>query len=357
MGPRDDAELIFLHPGAQTADAVLDRLVAFVDDARRSLDLAVYDAYLAEGRAQRLIAALDAAESRGVRVRAVYNDDEADRRRTSATPPSGPSLLPLLREAVPAKAIDGIPDLMHHKYVIRDGASVWTGSANWTDHSWDAQENVLVVVHNAPLAGAFTRDFEQLWNRERVEGSGTFDDDVDPLQFAGLPLRARALFAPGRGKAISQLFASRIGQATTRVRVCSPVITSTPILATLAEVVDDARCNVRIVVDGPMMQRAIDQWREDGRAAWKVPLFERLERAMLVHRKQSSPFGAAGARNYMHAKVVVCDNVTFLGSYNCSHSGELNAENVVEFRGEAFADRCADYVDQVFAAYSPVAAC
>ena len=101
MNPRDDAELLFLHPGAQTADQVLDRLVAFVDAAQQSLDLAVYDAHLDDGRAQRLIAALDAAEARGVRVRAVYNDDEADRRRAATSSPTGPSLLPLLREAVP----------------------------------------------------------------------------------------------------------------------------------------------------------------------------------------------------------------------------------------------------------------
>jgi phosphatidylserine/phosphatidylglycerophosphate/cardiolipin synthase-like enzyme len=117
-------------------------------------------------------------------------------------------------------------------------------------------------------------------------------------------------------------------------------------------VVDDARCNVRIVVDGPMMQRAIDQWRADGRAAWKVPLFERIERAGLVHRKPSNPFGRAGDHDYMHAKVVVCDDIALLGSYNCSHSGEFNAENVIEFRGAAFADRCAAYVDDVFARYA-----
>ncbi|CAB4836535.1 MAG: hypothetical protein F2754_14815 [Actinobacteria bacterium] len=351
MSPRDDAELIFLHPGAQTADSVLERLLAFVDDAHRSIDLAVYDAHLADGRAQRLIATLDAAEARGVRVRAIYNEDAADRRHEATAPPSGPSLLPLLREAVPAKAIDGVPDLMHHKYVIRDRASVWTGSANWTDNSWDAQENVLVMLHNPPLADAFTRDFEQLWSREQVEGSGAFDDDVDPMQFAGAPVRARALFAPGRGRAISQLFASRIGQATTRVRVCSPVITSTPILATLAEVIDDERCDVRVVVDGPMMQRAIDQWRRDGRASWKVPLFERMERAGVVQRKPSSPFGAAGVRDYMHAKVLVADDFTLLGSYNCSHSGESNAENVVELRSAAFAAQCATFVDDVFSRY------
>ena len=100
-----------------------------------------------------------------------------------------------------------------------------------------------------------------------------------------------------------------------------------------------------------MMQRAIDQWRRDGRASWKVPLFERMERAGVVQRKPSSPFGAAGVRDYMHAKVLVADDFTLLGSYNCSHSGESNAENVVELRSAAFAAQCAMFVDEVFSRY------
>ena len=342
-----DAELLFLHPGAQRADDVLARLLAFIDGATRSLDVAIYDAHLDDGRASHVVAALDAVE-----VRAVYNEDDADRRRASVTPPSGPSLLPRLPRAVPAKAIDGVPDLMHHKYVVRDRASVWTGSTNWTDDSWELQENLVLVVHDAPLAQAFTRDFEQLWRREVVEGTGAFDDAPDPLHYRGTPMEARALFAPGRGKAIGQLYATRIGRATRRVRLCSPVITSAPILATLAEVVDDRACDVAVVVDGPMMQRALDQWARDGRAEWKVPLFRRIEQAGVVRRKPSHAFGSGGPRDHLHAKVLVCDDVTLTGSYNCSHSGERNAENVVELRNAPFADECAAFVEQVVARYS-----
>ena len=31
-----------------------------------------------------------------------------------------------------ALPIAGVPDLMHHKYMVRDGESVWTGSTNFT---------------------------------------------------------------------------------------------------------------------------------------------------------------------------------------------------------------------------------
>ena len=116
--------------------------------------------------------------------------------------------------------------------------------------------------------------------------------------------------------------------------------------------VDDQSCDVQVIVDGPMMQRAIDQWSRDGRAEWKVPLFQRLEKAGVVHRKASHPFGSPGARDHLHAKVLVCDDTTLTGSYNCSHSGERNAENIVELRNRRFADDCAAFVELVFARYA-----
>jgi phosphatidylserine/phosphatidylglycerophosphate/cardiolipin synthase-like enzyme len=53
----------------------------------------------------------------------------------------------------------------------------------------------------------------------------------------------------------------------------------------------------------------------------------------------------------MHAKVTVADDVTFLGSFNLSHSGELNAENVLEIADPPLADRLAAFVDTIRAKY------
>jgi phosphatidylserine/phosphatidylglycerophosphate/cardiolipin synthase-like enzyme len=53
----------------------------------------------------------------------------------------------------------------------------------------------------------------------------------------------------------------------------------------------------------------------------------------------------------MHAKVVVADDVSFVGSFNFSRSGERNAENVVELRDAGLADRLAAYVDAVCERY------
>jgi phosphatidylserine/phosphatidylglycerophosphate/cardiolipin synthase-like enzyme len=53
----------------------------------------------------------------------------------------------------------------------------------------------------------------------------------------------------------------------------------------------------------------------------------------------------------MHAKIVVADDVVFVGSFNLSHSGEKNAENVLELEDPELARRLSAYVDEVRARY------
>jgi phosphatidylserine/phosphatidylglycerophosphate/cardiolipin synthase-like enzyme len=53
----------------------------------------------------------------------------------------------------------------------------------------------------------------------------------------------------------------------------------------------------------------------------------------------------------MHAKVVVADDYIFTGSYNLSHSGEENAENVLEVEDASLADDLTAFVDGVRALY------
>jgi phosphatidylserine/phosphatidylglycerophosphate/cardiolipin synthase-like enzyme len=58
----------------------------------------------------------------------------------------------------------------------------------------------------------------------------------------------------------------------------------------------------------------------------------------------------------MHAKIVVVDNTVLAGSYNLSHAGEENAENLLELDSAPLADRFVAYVDAVFARYAPTRA-
>jgi hypothetical protein len=103
-----ELDVAFLTDGGQPASAMLDRLIAFIDASRTSLDLAIYDAHLDGAGGDRLIAALDNAEARGVVVRAIYNDDHRGGRHVPP-PSSQPSLLQRLAAAVPFDRDSGHP--------------------------------------------------------------------------------------------------------------------------------------------------------------------------------------------------------------------------------------------------------
>ena len=57
----------------------------------------------------------------------------------------------------------------------------------------------------------------------------------------------------------------------------------------------------------------------------------------------------------MHAKLTICDDTVFAGSFNLSRSGERNAENVLEIDDAELADRLAAFVDEVRGRYRPLA--
>jgi len=336
-------EIRTLTDGGQQPGEIARLVVEFVDGAERSLDLAHYDFALGEENARAVGDAIRRAADRGVRMRFAYNVDHAN--PIPVPPPPEPDALLISSLPVEAKAIAGVPDLMHHKYLVRDDHTVWTGSLNWTDDSWSRQENVVAVVADEAMAKAFTLDFEQLWTTGDVERSGF----VDPRWADGV----RAWFTPGHGEELSAQIAKRIRLARRRVRICSPVITTGPVLGTLAQVVSDRSVDIAGCVDATQVRDVIRQWRLIGNAAWKLPLLQQVLAGPFTG-KESTPFGSGSVHDFMHAKVTVCDDTTFVGSFNLSRSGEKNAENVLEIEDAAIADRLATFVDAVRARYGAV---
>jgi phosphatidylserine/phosphatidylglycerophosphate/cardiolipin synthase-like enzyme len=335
-----------LTDGGQEPTDVAGELAGFLASARRSLDIAVYDFDLEQESAKLVADAITEAAARGVAVRIAFNVDH-EKPIPEPPPPRGePGLVDALD--VPTKAIPGVPDLMHHKFAVRDRDAVWTGSTNWTDDSFSRCENVVAVVGSPGIAAAFERDFEQLWQTGSVAESGFVDPD--PVNVDGR--RTRAWFSPGRGEALAARIAQRIAKARRRVRICSPVLTSAPILGALAEQVSDGLVDVAGVIDGTQMEGVYYQWQLNGNSTWKLPLVARVFGAPFSG-KRSTPYGQGSVHDFMHAKVSVADDIVFLGSYNLSHSGELNAENVLEIRDPELAERLAGWIDEVRSLYPP----
>ena len=253
-----------LTDGGQTSPQIAQSIADYLGAAERTLEIALYDVRLHDPSAQIVRSAFDAARARGVAVRLAYNVDHGRKIPVPPPPRTEPSLLETL--GVPTCPIPGVPDLMHHKFVIRDGASVWCGSTNWTDDSWEREENVIVTVDSPAVAANYATDFEQLWSTRDVEKSGKVPSD--PIDVGGIPVRT--WFSPKRGERLAHRIANRIGAATRRIRIASPVITSGPILGTLAEVASDGKVDVAGIVDVTQIREVLSQWAENSNSAWKT---------------------------------------------------------------------------------------
>ena len=340
-----DIELRTLKDGGQTALEIAEYAAGFLSGAQSSLDLALYDFDLEQETARLVADALLDAQKRGVKVRLAFNVDHDKPIPEPPPPHADPNLLDSLD--VPTKRILGVPDLMHHKYVVRDGSAVWTGSTNWTDDSWSREENVIVVVNSPDVADRYTQDFDQIWDTENVEQTGF----VEPNPIRVGDAKVRAWFSPGHGEALATRIAHRIARSKRRIRVSSPVMTSGPVLGALAEAVSDGKSEVFGVVDATQMKGVYHQWQLNGNSEWKMPAIRRIFDNGRFTGKNSMPYGQGDVHDFMHAKVVVADDYLFTGSYNLSHSGEENAENVLEVEDAALADELAAFVDEIRVLY------
>jgi phosphatidylserine/phosphatidylglycerophosphate/cardiolipin synthase-like enzyme len=335
-----------LTDGGQDAEEVAGRVASFLRPARETLELALYDVRLPDPVGSIVAGELRAAHERGVEVRLAYNVDTD--RPPALHPP--PETRPEILEELPisTRGIAGVPDLMHHKYAVRDSEAVLTGSANWTIDSWTRQENAIAVVESPGIAGGYRENFAELWERGDVGASGRVAPEPHTVGEADV----RAWFTPGNGEDLSQRIASLIGGARRRVRIASPVITSGPVLATLNELAGRGTADVAGVVDGPQVATVFRQWAENGVSEWKIPLLRKALEDLPFSAKPSTPWRPeGGVHDFMHAKLTVADDTVFVGSFNLSRSGEDNAENMLEVRDPALAERMASFVDQVRSRY------
>jgi phosphatidylserine/phosphatidylglycerophosphate/cardiolipin synthase-like enzyme len=340
----------FLTDGGQTAASVAELLAGHLRRARRSLDIAIYDLKLDGEPGEVVRRALLDVRAAGVEVRMVFNQEA---RRARPLPPPGFVDYDYLHSMrVTSRAIPGEPDLMHHKYVVSDAGtpqgSVWTGSTNWTGDSWTREENVILRVADPGVAGHYRADFEELWETRSVRRSG----HQPPTWFEPEPgLRARPYFTPARAEKLVHEIAQRIATARRRLRVCSPVVTSGPVLASLAEALGRPGLDLAGCYDLTQMDEVMRQWASKPGSAWKRLAWETVRSGMRWGAKRSTPYSPGSVHDFMHAKCLVADDTVFTGSFNFSHSGEENAENVLEIESAAAADQFAAYVDQVAARY------
>jgi phosphatidylserine/phosphatidylglycerophosphate/cardiolipin synthase-like enzyme len=348
----DSLSVFFLAQGEQSAESVMARLTNFIGAAKQSLDFAVYDMRLSDPLKATVTAALRERAAAGVQIRFCYDGDKPLQPNVAAGQDPAPAGTGAFVQSLgyPWRRIAGMK-LMHSKFVVRDGQSIWTGSTNLTDDAFTLMENNVVEIDSAPLANYYTQDFEQIWQKQNFDNTGEIQTVPVLLTFSSQSAEARVMFSPGCGLAIDSEIAGRVRAAKRRVRICSLLINSGTLISELSNLLRASRVTVDGIYDRTQMEEVYQQWQGVPSNRWKIPaLKEIILRANLVG-KNSTPYTPTSAHDFMHNKVLIIDDTVITGSYNFSRSAQFNAENILFIESAPLAASYSAYIDHLIQKY------
>jgi len=290
-------------------------MASFIQTATGSLDLALYKLT----HPQVLDSILD-AHQRGLRVRMV--SDNVHRQLASVAP-----VYDIIEQAGIPVIYDHRSADMHHKFVVRDGRTVWMGSYNPLNMARTHAENAL-VVNDAAVAGAFAREFTEM-HVEQKFSTAKADDTVHNFVVNQVPVEV--FFSPKDG--VQDRVVSAIENAQHSIRFLSFSFSADPVADAML-----ARHAAGIEVQG-----VIDRLQANKRGGD----FQRLLDVEIDVRKTSFS-------TFMHHKVVIIDAGTpsakvITGSYNfTAKANERNDESIMVIHSQDTVDRYLNEFQSVF---------
>jgi phosphatidylserine/phosphatidylglycerophosphate/cardiolipin synthase-like enzyme len=132
-------------------DPMVETLQDLLRAARKTIDVAMFTI-----TDNRLAGALLDAHRRRVAVRVLTDDDKQW--------DEGSDVRQLSDAGLPV-AVDRSPFHFHHKFALIDGATLVTGSYNWTRGAANDNRENFLVTKDRTLVTAFGRAFQQLWGK------------------------------------------------------------------------------------------------------------------------------------------------------------------------------------------------
>jgi phosphatidylserine/phosphatidylglycerophosphate/cardiolipin synthase-like enzyme len=143
-----------INDPSNLAGSIPETLIAYINQAQRTIYIAAFEFNLTP-----VAEALIAAKQRGVDVKWVTDDENG----IGADKEKGRGQFAMLKKAgIPVKD-DGRGALMHDKFLIFDGQTVWTGSTNLTVNDNFRNNNNVLVIHSPEVAAIYEREFAEMW--------------------------------------------------------------------------------------------------------------------------------------------------------------------------------------------------
>lgn len=276
--------------------SIAAKLVAHIDNAQETIHIASFEFDL-----EPVAEALIAAEQRGVEVQFVTDDEHG----IEDDEYFGHGLFPRLEEGGIEVKDDGRAALMHNKFWLFDGQTVWTGSTNITKNGNFRNNNNSIVIQSPELTAIFEREFDELWAGQYGPTSpSTLDDQA--VVIAETPIQA--LFA-AEDEVISLLL-PLIDSAEDNIRFLVFPFTHDEVGAAVLE-----RAQAGVDVKGIFEKRGSET---------KYSELSLLYCSGLPVRQDGNP------GTFHHKVFVIDDELVITGSLNFSNNAdESNDENVL----------------------------
>jgi len=375
----------------QPSNATHNRRVAeLIGQAEETIDIAMYS--YSNGTVR---AALEDAAARGVEIRFLYETAYDDRRL------EGDALLASRSGQLEAEGIDvrWVNKIMHHKFMIIDGpradlgradtATIASGSANWSNSAGTRyDENTLFLRGHGEIALRLQREFNHLWEHSRaldinpalewtlsetpIADADIADGHDSHVYFTSENFNVSPggdTFRKNGGNEVSDALIEAIEGATDSIHIASGHLRHRGISeAIMAKQAADPDLDVRVYLDAQEYISAythglqlddLDECLEEANTATQTRNcmdkgfrfgYQLGESGVHVRYKWYSYRWHYTYAAQMHHKYILIDgDELWTGSYNLSDNAEHNTfENMMVFRGDAYADLVASY-EQNFA--------
>ncbi|HEX9547582.1 MAG TPA: phospholipase D-like domain-containing protein [Acidimicrobiales bacterium] len=330
-------EILFLSGRVGIGTDLTARLVEFIGATRTQLDCAIYDL-----RHPQVAAALTRIHRAGKKVRIAY-DAGGSRPSGGIADPKPAGTADVVKKAGLLKVSTPLHQtgrhLMHHKFLVRDSDTVWTGSANLTVGGLERQDNNCLIARSTRLATLYTQTFNDLVSPPPAIAPPS---PAAPVKVGGAALTVR--FSPASGEGIEDAVVATLQNASS-VRMMAFLVSDPGILGQLARFKDGG--DIKGIYDPGGMKDAMRSKTLDRSQFWFLQDKARFAAAP-SHAFNPAP---GHEQDFMHNKVMIVDGKVITGSYNFSENAETNDENMLVIDSADVATAYTDYFDKLFAAY------
>src|SRR5215472_8809986 len=297
--------VFFQSNRAKIDGKAVSQLVKFIQGAKHSLDVAIYDMRNAD-----VLKALKGMSTK-VQLQILYDAGKAGGNSTTVDPKASATA-----EAIKAAGLTAFAHsvneksghLMHDKFVVRDGASVWSGSGNFTHGGLLLQDNNFFTMDSPAVAAAYAKTFGDLGSpgHSASHKSGVTSSPTK-VKIGNIPITIFFSTQVGATEGIEKEVQSRLKGAK-KIRVMAMLVSDPGILASLLAL---KKKDIKGVLDPHEMKVVMKNKATD-------PIFWFASGDPRFVASNSHAFNGKGDKNdLMHNKVMIIDDkVVITGSYN-----------------------------------------